>query len=344
MNIKRFLIIASFLVTLLACSDNASDGNNNGEILGYSLLEELPGHWIGNNETPFGGFDWFAFDFRPISSSHVHSIYEGATNQTIINSFFIADFDGQLRILGRNGGWLGPQYRATYFVMDKAEIESDRKYYRLVDAVGGVKRSYMEFTFENGNFDFKAYKDNSGALDEPILHMHFVGQNINPSYSENAISNFSYPQMESEKNFNDGFTNLIDNDSALYLDESSDPFPRSEHTYLSTLNINFSRKGNALDKKLLFYISKESLVSELGEVNLTNIDKTVIRTITIQDIENFYKADYLHPDTYYLTAFADIDGNFYPSENDISSESIIVEVTSNNSITAPELDINIEIN
>ena len=40
-----------------------------------------------------------------------------------------------------------------------------RKYYRLVDAVGGKKRSYMEFRFENDSLYFDAYKDNP----------HFVG-------------------------------------------------------------------------------------------------------------------------------------------------------------------------
>lgn len=330
------LLLSGF--TFLACSES-NIVDNQEDILGFSLFEELPGHWVGTNDTPFGTFDWFAFDFRPISPSHVHSIYEGSTNQTIINSFFIADLNGEKRIMGRNGGWLGPQYRATYFVMDKAEVSSSRKYYRLVDAVGGVKRSYMEFTFENNRLNFKAYKDDSGTLDDPILHMEFEGENLNPEYSQNAISLFDFPQLVSEVNFENGFNNLVDNDSALYLEESLDPFPRADHTYLSTLLTNFNRIGAATDNALLYYISKDVLVDENGEVNLENIDKSVIRTISIRDTEQFYTADYLHPDEYYLTAFVDFDSNFYPSQNDLSSQSILVEVTSSSILTFPELKI-----
>ena len=156
------LIIALSLLSMFAC--NKDTNTNQTNIEGFNLLSELSGHWVGTNETVFGIFDWFAFDFRPISSSHLHSIYEGGTNQNIITSIFVADHNGEQKIMARNGGWLGNQYRATYFVLDKAEEANDRKYYRLVDAIGGVKRAYMELQFENDTLYFDAYKDNSCLL------------------------------------------------------------------------------------------------------------------------------------------------------------------------------------
>ena len=111
------------LISLLSlnCSNDDSGDPQNDEILGFDLLSELSGHWVGSNQTAFGTFDWFSFDFRPISSSHLHSIYEGGTNQNIITSIFVADFEDRKQIMARNGGWLGNQYRATYFVLDQAE-------------------------------------------------------------------------------------------------------------------------------------------------------------------------------------------------------------------------------
>jgi len=149
-NNSKIALLAVLLAGFFINCDNhvIEPGTDNNKIAGFDLLTELSGHWVGTNQTAYGFYDWFAFDFRPISSSHVHSVYEGSTNQNIITSIFIADFEGKQQIMARNGGWLGNQYRATYFVLDQVEENATSKYYRLVDAVGKENRAYMEFRFE----------------------------------------------------------------------------------------------------------------------------------------------------------------------------------------------------
>lgn len=311
-----YLII--FLLITLSCRKENNNENSNTEIKGYDLLNDLKGHWVGSNKTAFGNFDWFTFDFRPISASHLHSIYEGATNQNIITSIFIADYNGEMQIMARNGGWLGPQYRATYFVLDKATTNENSKYYRLVDAIGGRKRSYMEFRFENGKMEFDAYKDNSGSLDEPIHHMGFTGTNYNPSFAITASNFFNFPQKISEVNLEKKFVNLIDSNSALFLEESKDPFPKSQHTYLSDLKINIVKENVGTNDDLLLYISLEPIVDIKGTVDFENLDTKVVRTINVQSNEDSYTTTYLHPDLYYLTIFSDKDNNLFPSKGDIS--------------------------
>ncbi len=301
---------------LVSCEEeNPMDSS----IIGFELLEDLNGHWIGTNETAFGNYDWFAFDFRPISPSHSHSIYEGGTNQNIITSVFVADYEGRQQIMARNGGWLGNQYRATYFVLDKVENNQANSYYRLVDAVGGVDRSYLEFIFTGDSIYIDAYKDNSGSLDEPISHMGFAGSNRNPSYASTATSLFDFPQAVSEVDFGESFDNLIDPDSALYLEEQADPFPKEAHGHLSDLEITLSRNQQTEDQRLLLYISKESLVSANGAVNFSNVDNAVIRTIDIGSDEDSYITSYLHPDNYFVTVFSDLDGSGFPSSGDYTS-------------------------
>ncbi len=314
---KLFILFFS----LISC--DKTEAPNLTEIQGFELLNDINGHWVGTNQTAFGFFDWFAFDFRPISSSHSHSIYEGATNQNIINSVFIADIGGEQKICARNGGWLGTQYRATYFVLDIAEEIQNEKYYRLVDAVGGEDRAFIEFRFRQDSIFFDAYKDNSGSLDKPILHMSFKGANRNVNYSAPAIELFNYPLDKSEVNFNNAFENLIDPDSALFLEEENDPFPKEEHGYLSDINVDIRRVEGTENEKLLFYISKKELVSSIGITNDQNIDNTVIRTIDVQGSEDSYFVTYLHPDEYYFTVFLDADSNGFPSSGDISSVSMI---------------------
>jgi hypothetical protein len=325
---KQLLLLLIIAMYNMNCkSQDDMNNTDNVDIKGYELLTDLSGHWVGDNLTAFGYFDWFAFDFRPISASHLHSIYEGGTNQNIITSIFIADFEGEKQIMARNGGWLGNQYRATYFVLDSAEVTNNVKYYRLVDAIGKEKRAFMELKFENDTLFFDAYKDNGGSLDEPIHHMGFKGTNYNPSFAQAATDLFDFPQKVSEVDLENKFVNLIDEDSALFLEESDDPFPKSEHRHLSDLKINISKDNSIADDALLLYISTERLIDESGQVNFDNLDKKVVRTIDIQSNEAFYETTYLHPDTYYITVFTDKDNNFYPSQGDVANVSKLIEVT-----------------
>lgn len=323
-------------LTFLNFSCDKKEEMPNTDIKGYQLLSNLTGHWVGENQTAFGNYDWFAFDFRPISASHLHSIYEGGTNQNIITSVFIADFEGKKQIMARNGGWLGNQYRATYFVLDMAEENAQSKYYRLVDAVGKEDRAYMEFRFENGTLYFDAYKDNSGTLDEPIHHMGFEGTNYNPSFSQSSVALFDFPQEVSEVDLENKFVDLVDPDSALFLEESKDPFTKSEHGHLSDLTININRASSISDMKLLLYISKEPIINNNGQVDFDNLDKKVVRTIDVRSDEMSYTTTYLHPDNYFITAFSDIDGNFYPSQGDFGNVSKEIQVT-------PESELSMEI-
>jgi len=337
---KYMIILPLFLaISSMNCTLQDDDTPTPTNIEGYQLLTDLTGHWVGTNETAFGNYDWFAFDFRPISASHIHSIYEGATNQNTITSIFVADFEGKQQIMARNGGWLGNQYRATYFVLDKATDTGTSRHYRLVDAVGRENRAYMEFRFENDTMYFDAYKDNSGSLDAPIHHMGFTGVNANPSFAQAAIEYFDFPQPISEVDLNNQFTNLIDPDSALFLEENNDPFPKSQHGYISDLTIHFDRHSSIADDRLLLYISTEPIVDANGQVNFDHLNDKLIRTIDIQTNEAFYTTTYLHPDQYFITAFTDKDANFYPSQGDVSSLSTAIEVAPEQQL---EMDISVD--
>lgn len=314
----------------------------NDSIEGYDLLTDINGHWIGTNDTAFGSYDWFAFDFRPISPSHSHSIYEGGTNQNIITSLFLADFEGRQQIMARNGGWLGNQYRATYFVLDRSEVRGQERSYRLVDAVGGVDRAYIEFKFFGDSIHIDAYKDNSGSLDQPIHHMGFKGENRNPSYAENAKSQFDYPQPISEVDLDGRFMDLIDPDSALFLEEADDPFPKADHGYLSDCSIDILRDQATTDVPLLLYLSLDELVSLTGAVDYANVDNTVVRTIDIRADEDNYLATYIHPDDYYMTIFLDRDDNGYPSTGDLTSVSTLQMITPE-TLTTAQLAITLQI-
>jgi len=89
------------------------------------------------------------------------------------------------------------------------------------------------------------------------------------------------------------------------------------------LNLTIERNQETTNKELLLFVSKNELVSSGGQVNLNNIDNSVVRTIDIGALEENYLATYLHPDTYYFTVFSDEDNNGYPSTGDFASLSTL---------------------
>ncbi|MCP4437867.1 MAG: hypothetical protein GY810_02905 [Aureispira sp.] len=124
---------------------------------GFDLLEKLQGHWVGYNRVMTTDFDWFAFDYRAISESHIHGIFEGGTMGNLFTSFFVADFKGTKTIMARNGGLLNGIYRTSYFVLDQVTQNTDwGNSYRLGDAVGGQNTMYMELRFINDSLYFNS--------------------------------------------------------------------------------------------------------------------------------------------------------------------------------------------
>ena len=170
----------------------------------------------------------------------------------------------------------------------------------MVDAVGREDRAFIELRFENDTLYFDAYKDNSGQLADPVHHMGFKGTNYNPSFDVAATQQFNFPQEVSEVDLNDKFVNLIDDDSALFLEESQDPFPRSMHGHLSDLTLEINRAPSIQNEGLLFYLSTEPIVDNDGNVDFDNLDRKVVRTITVGATEDVFITTYLHPDDYYI--------------------------------------------
>ncbi len=325
---EKAFILSIIFTLFFSCGKEKNENSiisDNG-ILGFELLEDISGLWSGLNNTSFGTFDNFIFDFRPISASHVHSIYESGFNSNIINSFFVAEHNGELQVMSRNGGWLGNQYRATYFVMDIAEDRTEGKYYRLVDAVGGQKRAYVELIFNGSNFQFKAYKDNSGSLDEPILHMDYNGNKISESVDDEATALFNFPQEVSEVNLNGAFDNLIDPDSALFLTEESDPFPKADHGHLSELKVNINNSELLDAENIWLFVTLDKYIeSNPAGLNFP-MTQNIIRPIRLNNGESEYVLTYLHPGKYYLTAFEDKNDNFYPDDDESHNYSQLVTI------------------
>lgn len=352
--------IVGFL-TLASCNDDVRDitggtvttptdpTNPTAEVIpadinidGFDFLEKMQGHWVGINRVIADDYPWFAWDYRAISPSHIHGIHEGGTLGNLFTSFFVTNFKGKRTIMARNGGLLNGIYRTSYFVLDKVENRnSDGKYYRLVDAVGGTDIMYMELRFKQDSLYFNSYTSNLGNR-VPTRHMTFKGKKMHNELAQASATATNFPQnvVDQGLDFANGF-----NTEYLYVEQqgqtpksatflaqqsnnnvyelapqSGDPYIISDHPRLGTLTVNITRNNQISEDNLLVYLSRDPLTDTNGYLTQnTEAYDTLLHFPTLENNENSFLFTYLHPDTYYLTIVADKNNDGSPSEGDILS-------------------------
>lgn len=330
---------------------------------GFDLLVRLQGHWVGPMNLLGSKYDWMAFDYRPISPSHIHGIFEGGTIGNLFTSFFVADFKGTKTIMARNGGLLNGIYRTSYFVLDKVEQRRKQTYYRLVDACGGEKIMYMELTFSGDSMDFNAYTSRFG-LKEPKLHMAFKAKRKRPELAATAAKAVGFPKNIVDFKFPDPapiptWADEYPLTSASYLCEDSnadlvdlaiaskDPLRIDQIPWLARLSVKVNRTEQTKAKKLHVYLSQKALTDIDGKfikrgryIRMDLLD-TLLSFPELSGKTDAFTFTYLHPGTYFLTVIADMDGDGYPSPGDISHPQQIVEVEpeSHSSVTISNLSV-----
>lgn len=315
---------------------------------GFDFLENMQGDWIGMNRVIADEWDWFAFDYRPISPSHIHGIFEGGSGGNLLTSFFVTDFQDTRTIMARNGGLLNGIYRTSYFVMDSVSSSSLGKYYRLVDAVGGAATMFMELRFVNDSLYFNAYTSRLGVNLLPTRHMTFKASKQYPELAETAASVVGFPENTPAWDFSQGFdTNFLyinpgetSAKSASFLaaddqkdvftlaQESGDPFTISDHPYLGYLQVDIERNSTIADDPWFLYLSQAPLTDEFGFLtDNQEAYNTVLKFSNILESQDSFTFTYLHPGEYYVNIIMDSNQDGFISEGDISAQSVPVTIT-----------------
>lgn len=330
---------------------------------GFDLLEKLQGHWVGKMNLMGRNIDWFAFDYRAISASHVHNIFEGGTMGNLFTSFFVTNFKGKRTIMARNGGILNGIYRTSYFVLDKVEEKRGGQYYRLVDAYGGDKIMSIEITFKAKTMEFKSYTSRFGLF-EPSLHMSFTGKRRPTNLAKNAAQKHGFPKNIVEldlakglptPNWGEEFPTIT---SASYMWQSKnfslielgklaqDPFRIDHIPNLAQLKITVERNKLIKGKKLFFYLSEEPLtdqsgkfITEYGYIKESHAN-SILSFPEISAKQNDFTFTYLHPGDYYITIVAD-NGDYFPGAGDIThaQRKITIKANSKMAVEIKAVDV-----
>lgn len=316
---------------------------------GFDLLENMQGQWMGSNQIMADTYDWFAFDYRPISPSHIHGIFEGGTMGNLFTSFFVADFKDTRTIMARKGGLLNGIYRTSYFVLDSVRTDASGDFYRLVDAQDGTNTMWMELRFKGDSLYFNAYTSRLGLVYPPTRHMTFKAVRNNSSLASTAAAAVNFPQNIPAWDFSSGF-----NQDHLYVNEgetkaksasflaqdltgeadlnalayaSGDPFVITDHPYLAYLDVTVNRNATINNKNLFLNLSYEPLTGADGYYLSEEAFNSILLFPELGGTVNEFQITYLHPGDYYVTIIADVNGDGYPSPGDYSHPSQFITIT-----------------
>lgn len=294
---------------------------------GFEFLEKMQGHWVGSMLIIADELDWFAFDYRAISPSQIHGIFEGGTVGNLLTSFFVTDFKDTRTIMARNGGLLNGIYRTSYFVMDSVDHSIDGDFYRFVDAEGGTNTMWMELRFTNDSLYFNAYTSRLG-LNLPSRHMTFKARKEHIELAQAAASAVGFPQNEPAWDFSQGF-----NQDYLYAEEgaksatflayddtnmkdvftlaaeSGDPYTIEDQPHLGYLEIDIVRNSSIEGKQLWVNLSKDPLTDNDGYFHSVDAFNTVLLFPEIGADQDQFLVTYLHPGDYYVNITADVNGD-----------------------------------
>ena len=333
------------------------------EFEGFEFMELIQGHWIGRMNIMGEKYSWFAFDYRPISATHIHGIYEAGTMGNLFTTFFIADYKGTRTIMARNGGVLNGIYRTSYFVLEKVEVSGKDRHYEFVDAFGDRDIMWMELTFSGDELQFNSYTSRFGAAGAPSQHMKFTAYRKHPELSAQAGGEFGFPKNEAGKDFSTGLPEpdwganqpLITSASytvkkaGLSVEElaklSGDPYTITDMPNLARLSVSIALSEESKPYNTLLYLSIKPLTNGDGQILMAHgypeedATNTILSFPELVAGQSDFTFTYLHPGTYYLTVITDVDSDGFLSSGDISSKSreVVVRPQSHETIRVEDL-------
>lgn len=309
--------------------DCAGELNASSHVIGFSLLEKLPGIWNGPvySPTPLGSFPEWIVDFRPISTAHISSKNELDRLNDIFMSFFLVKHDCSYKIAFRNGGGFAGAIRSSYMLIDSISETGNHSFYRFSDPISGGNRVYTEIIFKDDSLKMHTYTNQYNTLQEPVTHMTWNASNRDATSAQTAVNFFNFPQKHLVRDFSTSFNGLTE--AVIYNNLGGEPYPESEHPYLgiSTVNISITNPTPVdPNKKVLIILTTQPLFNGLNFLpnNLKFRSRYVILEAAAQLSFDF---NYMHPGNYFINAIYDENNDGQFSSGDYINNSFDVPLS-----------------
>jgi len=334
MKTKRIISLIFIFIFGFQFMQSSIAQENSEDILGYGFLSRIIGQWSGpvTSATPAGDFPMWYVDFRPVSASQV-SQFSMLDSQTVNNmSFFIVKYHNELTLAMRTEGCFNKQCCVTYEVIDS--VSESNGYYRFCDFQGGKERVFTEFRFTENTLVMEVYTNRFNQQEELTLHSHWEANLGSKDAANNTIKHFNYPQAVMVKDFTDAFKNMKE---SIFFTMENDPYSSSSQPYVGSVTVDISISKNlklAEDHELFLLLTTESLFEGLKYDS--DKKKSFSKYIFLPINTKKYTIRNVHPGTYYLYSYDDINQDKQHLSGDYMSSDIenIIEVKENSNTNA----------
>jgi hypothetical protein len=312
-HISPFIICISILslIFLSQCIGGSAvlgeDKPDDSGVMGFGILKQVPGQWHGpvTSDTPAGSFPMWYVDFRPVSPGQVsqYSILDEYTINYI--SFFIVKHGGMLKVALRTEGVFQKKGCVTYEVIDK--VDEAQGYYRFSDFQAGMNRAYTEFRFKGDSFEMNVYTNKFNKVSPLEIHSTWRARLGSRDAASRAVEDLNFPRAKMVKDFSNVFQDMSE---SIYFTFERDPYPSASQPYVGTITVDIGIDPTLEVKKnheLFLLLTTESLFGGLTykKDNLKYISKYVY----LPPGTKTYTFTHVHPGTYYLYSYNDVNGD-----------------------------------
>jgi hypothetical protein len=322
MSARRLLALVPALLMMLHPVCARADQS---DVMGFGILKRLPGLWNGPvvSSTPAGSFAKWYVDFRPVSPGQVSQYSTLDENTLNYLFFFIVNHDGRLKVALRTEGVFMNKGCVTYEVIDKADEAGG--YYRFSDFQIGDKRAFTEFRFQEDDLVMDVYTNKFNTVFPLTQHARWKAHRYDARAAEQAVAHFSFPQRTMVKDFTHTFDGRFD---CVYVDLDADPYNSKAQPYVGEITVNIDMAGRLKVRSTdeLFLLLTTRPLFDGITYNPENLNYTS-RFVYLPESTEQYTFRNIHPGTYYLYSFLDINNDGHHSSGDYMSSNLAHTVT-----------------
>ncbi|MBN1532719.1 MAG: hypothetical protein JXA20_08660 [Spirochaetes bacterium] len=295
-------------------------------ITGFGILYRFPGQWSGpvSSDTPAGNFPVWYVDFRPVSPAQISQY--SSVDPTMCNyvSIFIVRHEGRLRVAMRTDAAFRGKGCITYEVMQEAD--EGKGYYKFSDFQSGDRRAYTVFRFHGDDqFEMQVYTNKFNKLKEPSLHSRWNARRALLESAAEAIRHFNYPRPVMVKDFTNAFGNAHE---SIFFEVGKDPYPCAQDPYVGSATFHITVGGTLKQSSTdeLFLMLTTRPIFE-GTRYFPERLKYISKFVYLPAVTRNYTLGHLHPGTYYLNSYNDVNRDRKHRRGDYLSSKIDRRIT-----------------
>ena len=147
------------------------------------------------------------------------------------------------------------------------------------------------------------------------MHMKWKANLRDVTSTQDAITEFNFPQKELTRDFSTTFDGLAE---AVFYAAADDPYPEEEQPYMGNSSVNIEITNSVTidpSKKVLIIVTTQPLFNGLIFIP-GNLDFRSRYVFVGAASPTGYVFNYMHPGNYYVNAIYDINGDFNFSSGD----------------------------